>query len=59
MSELTSNELNALISLLDDTDLDVRNHVKDRILSLGIDVISIQLFKRKLKNWFMIFNFLN
>jgi regulator of sirC expression with transglutaminase-like and TPR domain len=39
MGELTSNELNALISLLDDTDLDVRNHVKDRILSLGIDVI--------------------
>ena len=39
MSELTSSELNALVSLLDDSDSEVRNHVRDRILSLGADII--------------------
>jgi regulator of sirC expression with transglutaminase-like and TPR domain len=39
MSELTSNELNALVSLLDDSDSEVRSHVHDRILALGTDII--------------------
>jgi regulator of sirC expression with transglutaminase-like and TPR domain len=39
MSELTSNELNALVSLLDDSDSEVRSHVRDRILALGTDII--------------------
>lgn len=39
MSELTSNELNALVSLLDDSDSEVRIHVRDRILALGTDII--------------------
>jgi regulator of sirC expression with transglutaminase-like and TPR domain len=39
MSELTHNELNALVTLLDDTDHEVRTHVRDRIISLGNDII--------------------
>ena len=39
MSELTSNELNALVSLLYDSDSEVRNHVRYRILALGTDII--------------------
>ena len=39
MSELTPAELNALVSLLDDPDLEVKNHVRDRIISLGAEVI--------------------
>lgn len=39
MSDLTSSELNALVSLLDDSDFEVRNHVRDRILSLGTEII--------------------
>lgn len=39
MGKLTENELNALISLLDDTDKEVKNHVRDRIISLGSNVI--------------------
>ncbi len=39
MSDLTSGELNALVSLLDDSDMEVRMHVRDRILSLGIEII--------------------
>jgi len=39
MSELTSGELNALVSLLDDSDREVRMHVRDRIISLGNDII--------------------
>lgn len=39
MSELTPEELNALVSLLDDSDLEVRMHVRDRIISLGSDII--------------------
>lgn len=39
MSELSPNELHALVSLLDDTDAEVRNHVRDKIFSLGTDII--------------------
>ncbi|WP_192348385.1 transglutaminase-like domain-containing protein [Algoriphagus sp. Y33] len=39
MSELTPEELNALVSLLDDTDREVRMHVRDRIISLGNEII--------------------
>ncbi|MFC3417753.1 transglutaminase-like domain-containing protein [Algoriphagus hitonicola] len=39
MSELNPNELNALVSLLDDTDAEVRNHVRDKIFSLGTEII--------------------
>ncbi len=39
MSELTSGELNALISLLDDSDREVRSHVRERIISLGSGII--------------------
>jgi regulator of sirC expression with transglutaminase-like and TPR domain len=39
MSDLTSSELNALVSLLDDSDFEVRTHVRDRILSLGTEII--------------------
>lgn len=39
MSELTPGELNALVSLLDDSDREVRLHVRDRIISLGSDII--------------------
>ena len=39
MEKLTEKELHALISLLDDTDLEVKNHVRDKIFSLGSEVI--------------------
>ncbi|HCB46848.1 MAG TPA: hypothetical protein DEP37_10520, partial [Algoriphagus sp.] len=39
MSELSDSELNALVSLLDDTDLEVKNHVRERIISLGTEII--------------------
>lgn len=39
MDELSENELHALVSLLDDTDQEVKSHVKDRIISLGNAVI--------------------
>ncbi|WP_144603339.1 transglutaminase-like domain-containing protein [Algoriphagus algorifonticola] len=39
MSELSASELNALVSLLDDTDLEVKNHVRERIISLGTEII--------------------
>lgn len=39
MSELTPGELNALVSLLDDSDHEVRMHVRDRIISLGNEII--------------------
>ncbi|WP_291784900.1 transglutaminase-like domain-containing protein [Cecembia sp.] len=39
MEKLTPKELDALISLLDDTDMEVKNHVKDRIISLGNEAI--------------------
>lgn len=41
MSDLTTSELNALVSLLDDSDSEVRLHVRDRILSLGTAIIPI------------------
>ena len=39
MSELTVSQLNALVSLLDDPDLEVKNHVRDRIITLGAEII--------------------
>ena len=39
MEKLSPEALNALISLLDDTDLEVKNHVRDRIISLGAEAI--------------------
>ncbi len=39
MSELSASELNALVSLLDDTDQEVRSHVRERIISLGTEII--------------------
>lgn len=39
MSDLTPGELNALVSLLDDSDREVRMHVRDRIISLGNEII--------------------
>ncbi|SHN18166.1 Regulator of sirC expression, contains transglutaminase-like and TPR domains [Cyclobacterium lianum] len=38
-NELTDKELNALISLLDDTDQEIREHVRGKIISLGNEVI--------------------
>jgi regulator of sirC expression with transglutaminase-like and TPR domain len=39
MEKLSEKELHALVSLLDDTDREVKIHVKDKIISLGKDVI--------------------
>ncbi len=39
MSELTPAQLDALVSLLDDPDLEVKNHVRDKIISLGAEII--------------------
>src|SRR5690554_3411536 len=39
MDKLSENELHALVSLLDDTDREVKSHVKDKIISLGKEVI--------------------
>ncbi|MDF2158396.1 transglutaminase-like domain-containing protein [Algoriphagus sp. CAU 1675] len=39
MSELSASELNALVSLLDDTDQEVKSHVRERIISLGTEII--------------------
>lgn len=39
MDKLTDSELNALVSLLDDTDWEVKSHVKDRLVSIGQEVI--------------------
>ncbi len=39
MNQLSEKELHALVSLLDDTDREVKTHVKDRIISLGHEVI--------------------
>jgi len=38
-NHLTDKELNALISLLDDTDQEIKAHVRGKIISLGNDVI--------------------
>jgi regulator of sirC expression with transglutaminase-like and TPR domain len=39
MDQLSEKELHALVSLLDDTDREVKTHVRDRIISLGHEVI--------------------
>jgi regulator of sirC expression with transglutaminase-like and TPR domain len=39
MDQLSEKELHALVSLLDDSDREVKNHVRDRIISLGHEVI--------------------
>lgn len=39
MSKLTKAELKAMVSLLDDTDKEVKNHIRDRIISMGPKVI--------------------
>lgn len=39
MENLTEKELDALVSLLDDTDREVKNHVRDKIISLGSEII--------------------
>jgi regulator of sirC expression with transglutaminase-like and TPR domain len=39
MEKLTEKELHALVSLLDDSDMEVKNHVRDKIISLGSEVI--------------------
>lgn len=39
MSELNPAQLDALVSLLDDPDLEVKNHVRDKIISLGAEII--------------------
>ena len=39
MSELSPNQLDALVSLLDDSDLEVKSHVRDKIISLGPEII--------------------
>lgn len=41
MSELSPSQLDALITLLEDPDLEVKNHVRDKILSLGAEVIPV------------------
>lgn len=39
MNELSNSELEALVSLLDDPDREVKAHVRDKILSLGFEII--------------------
>jgi regulator of sirC expression with transglutaminase-like and TPR domain len=39
MSEMTPAQLDALVSLLDDPDVEVKNHVRDKIISLGAEII--------------------
>lgn len=39
MEKINEKELTALISLLDDTDLEVKNHVKNKLISLGYEII--------------------
>jgi regulator of sirC expression with transglutaminase-like and TPR domain len=39
MNELSEKELNALVSLLDDTDSEVKFHVRKKLISLGREVI--------------------
>ena len=36
---MTDKELNALVSLLDDGDQEIKEHVRDKILSLGNQII--------------------
>ncbi len=37
--DLSKGELEALVSLLDDSDLEVKNHVREKIISLGSQII--------------------
>lgn len=37
--QMTDKELNALVSLLDDGDQEIKEHVRDKILSLGNQII--------------------
>ncbi len=39
MADLTDSQLNALVSLLDDPDKEVKTHVREKIRSLGADII--------------------
>lgn len=39
MSELSPNQLDALVSLLEDPDREVKTHVRSRIISLGAEII--------------------
>lgn len=39
MSELTSAQMDALVSLLDDPDREVKSHVRDKIISMGAEII--------------------
>ncbi len=39
MTELTPAQLDALVSLLDDPDMEVKNHVRHKIISLGSEII--------------------
>ena len=41
MESLSESELKALISLLDDTDKEVINHIEERLVTLGADVIPV------------------
>lgn len=50
MSTLTHGELNALVSLLDDSDREVKSHVRSRIISLGTEIIPF--LERKWENTF-------
>lgn len=50
MSTLTHGELNALVSLLDDSDREVKSHVRNRIISLGTEIIPF--LERKWENTF-------
>lgn len=39
MSELTPAQMDALVSLLDDPDMEVKNHVREKIISMGAEII--------------------
>ena len=39
MNDMTENEIKALISLLDDEDAEIFNHVENKILSMGDEII--------------------
>jgi hypothetical protein len=69
MEKLTEKELHALISLLDDTDLEVKTmYVTKYFLWEAMSyhfwkkngkIVSTRKFKKKLKNWFMGFSSVN
>lgn len=41
MSKLSPSQLEALISLLDDPDWEVKNHVREQLIALGVEVIPL------------------